>query len=119
MELSKYINFRDIKNTPGFIPAPRLRRCWASPGVLETTSIAEYNKKQSISELEKIFNHIREIHYNKYIYKSLANDLSYVIKNNTVMLGTNLSIMMKKKILSYVININNTRYTCLDGIPHY
>ena len=117
MQISKHINFRDIKKlTP---PPPGLRRSWATPCMLETVSLAEHNKKQSVVELNRLFDHIKEIQYNKYVYKLYLYILSNITQKNLKYTGYHHKTMYKKRILDYIINVNNTRFNCYNGIPQY
>ncbi len=108
MEIKKYINYRHIKFLPP--PGPGLRRSWAdSLCNLEIISIADYNKRQSVKELNNLFNSINEIKYNKIIYKEYAISLSYIIKKYAN-IGNHHSTMYKKIIIDYLIDIKNTRF---------
>ena len=108
MEIRKYINYKEIKY---LLPPPHgLRRSWAdSTSMLEIVSLADYNKKRSIKELDNLITHIDEIKYNKILYKEYAVILDGIIKKN-VNVGYNHSMIYKKKIIDYIININNTRF---------
>ena len=108
MEIKKYIHFNDIKNLPP--PRPGLRRSWAdSLSPLEISSIASYNKRQSVKELNNLFDHINEIKYNSIIYNQYAIILSPIIKKYSN-IGINHTTMYKKIVIDYLIDINQTRF---------
>ena len=108
MEIKKYINYNDIKFLPP--PAHGLRRAWAdSSSMLEIVSLAEYNKKRAMKELENLIRHIDQIKYNKLIYKKYAIILSLIIKKNTN-IGYHHTTMYKKAIIDYIMDINHTRF---------
>tara|TARA_A100001015_G_scaffold130070_1_gene144318 strand:+ start:360 stop:698 length:339 start_codon:yes stop_codon:yes gene_type:complete len=108
MEIRNYIDYNNIKLLPP--PNHGLRRSWAdSSSALEIASLAEYNKKRAMRELESLIRHIDEIKYNKLIYKEYAIILSQIIKKNTN-IGYHHTTMYKKAIIDYIMDINCTRF---------
>ena len=104
MAISNHISFKDMNNVPP--PPHKLRRCW-NQSYLEELSIIEYNRKYIIRYMDVVFEHVNEIRFNKYIEHQYRCGLNYIFIKE----GKYNKKTIVNKVLSYIVDVNNTSIT--------